>query len=93
MASKAGAKVATKTGAILAGKLGAAVLDCTVGVGIILWDIWDNNHTAYVEKPILQDNLAAYLQEVKFSLLNNSENGIMAVIDQIQSKIVQNLKG
>lgn len=93
MASKAGAKVATKTGAILAGKLGAAVLDCTVGVGIILWDVWDNNHTAYVEKPILQDNLAAYLQEVKFSLLNNSENGIMAVIDQIQSKIVQNLKG
>ncbi len=92
LASKAGAKVATKTGAVLAGKLGAAVLDCTVGVGIILWDIWDTNHTAHVEKPILHDNLAAYLQEVKFSLLNNGENGIMTVIDQIQSKIVPNLK-
>src|SRR5919202_1325010 len=91
LASKAGAKVATKTGAVLAGKLGAAVLDCTVGVGIILWDVWDNNHTASVEKPILHDNLAAYLQEVKFSLLNNSENGIMTVINQIQSKIVPNL--
>jgi len=91
LASKAGAKVATKTGASLAGKLGAAVLDCTVGVGIILWDVWDTNHTAYVEKPILHDNLAAYLQEVKFSLLNNRENGIMTVIDQIQSKIVPNL--
>lgn len=91
MASKAGAKVATKTGAALSGKLGAAVLDCTVGVGIILWDVWDNNHTAYVEKPILHDNLAAYLQEVKISLLNNYENGIMAVVDQIQSKIVRNL--
>jgi hypothetical protein len=90
LASKAGAKVATKTGAVLAGKLGAAVLDCTVGVGIILWDVWDTNHTAYVEKPILRDNLAAYLQEVKFSLLDNRENGIMAVIDQIQSKIVPN---
>lgn len=91
LASKAGAKVATKTGAVLAGKLGAAVLDCTVGVGIILWDIWDTNHTAQVEKPILHDNLAAYLQEVKFSLLNNRENGIMTGIDQIQSKIVPNL--
>ncbi|WP_226883596.1 hypothetical protein [Allocoleopsis franciscana] len=91
LASKAGAKVATKTGAVLASKLGAAVLDCTVGVGIILWDVWDTNHTAHVEKPILRDNLAAYLQEVKYSLLNNRENGIMTVIDQIQSKIVPNL--
>lgn len=91
LASKAGAKVATKTGASLAGNLGAAVLDSTVGVGIILWDVWDTNHTAYVEKPILHDNLAAYLQEVKFSLLNNRENGIMTVIDQIQSKIVPSL--
>lgn len=91
LASKAGAKVATKTGTVLAGKLGAAVLDCTVGVGIILWDVWDTNHTAHVEKPILHDNLAAYLQEVKFSLLNNRENGIMTVIDQIQSKIVPKL--
>lgn len=91
LASKAGAKVATKTGASLAGKLGASVLDCSVGVGILLWDVWDNNHTAFVEKPILHDNLAAYLQEVKFSLLNNRENGIMTVIDQIQSKIVPKL--
>ncbi|MEO8894159.1 MAG: hypothetical protein ABI417_21955 [Coleofasciculaceae cyanobacterium] len=92
LASKTGAKVATKTGAVLAGKLGAAVLDCTVGVGIILWDVWDNNHTAFVEKQILRDNIANYLQEVKFSLLNNRENGIMTVIDQIQSKIVPKLK-
>jgi hypothetical protein len=91
MASKAGAKVAAKTGASLVGKLGASVLDCTVGVGILLWDVWDTNHTANVEKPILHDNLAAYLQEVKYSLLNNRENGIMTVIDQIQSKIVPNL--
>jgi hypothetical protein len=91
LASKTGAKVATKTGAVLAGKIGAAVLDCTVGVGIIIWDVWDNNHTAQVEKPILHENLAAYLQEVKFSLLSNHENGIMAVIDQLQSKIMPNL--
>ena len=63
----------------------------TESIGKDLWDVWDTNHTAHVEKPILHDNLAAYLQEVKFSLLNNRENGIMTVIDQIQNKIVPNL--
>lgn len=91
LASKAGAKIATKTGAVLAGKAGAVFLDATVGVGIIIWDVWDTNHTANVEKPILHDNIAAYLQEVKYSLLNNPENGIMTVIDQIQSRIVPSL--
>lgn len=91
LASKAGAKIATKTGAVLAGKAGAVFLDATVGVGIIIWDVWDTNHTANVEKPILHDNIAGYLQEVKYSLLNNPENGIMTVIDQIQSRIVPSL--
>ena len=91
LATKAGAKVATKTGTVVAGKLAGAVLDCTVGVGIILWDVWENNHTAHVEKPILRDSLADYLQEVKGSLLNNPENGIMSVIGQIENKIVPNL--
>ncbi|MBD1895780.1 hypothetical protein H6F60_14180, partial [Coleofasciculus sp. FACHB-129] len=89
LASKVGAKIATKTGASLAGKLGAGLLDCTVGVGIVMWDVWDANRTASVEKPILHNNIADYLKEVKNSLLNNSEKGIMTVVDQIQSKIMQ----
>lgn len=91
LASKAGAKIATKTGTVVAGKALGAFLDCTIGVGIILWDVWDNNHTAHVEKPILRDNLAGYLQEVKGSLLKNPENGIMTVIEQIQSRIIPNI--
>jgi len=91
LASKAGAKIAAKTGAALAGKIGAAVLDSTVGVGIILWDVWDNNHTANIEKPILRANLAEYLQEVKISLLNNPEKGMMTAIDQIQNKIIKSI--
>ncbi len=91
LASKAGAKIAMKSGAVLTAKLGAAVLDCTVGVGIILWDVWDNNHTGKIEKPILRENLAAYLQEVKGSLLTNPETGIMTAINQIESNIVPKL--
>ncbi len=91
LASKAGSKIAIKSGSALAGKVASSVLDCTVGVGIILWDVWDTNHTANVEKPILRNNLTDYLTEVKFSLLNNPQNGIMTVISQIEGLIVPNL--
>jgi hypothetical protein len=91
MASKVGVKIATKTGVVFTGKVASALLDATVGVGIIIWDLWDTNHTATIEKPILRENIAAYLQEVKVSLLNNSEKGIMTAIKQIESQIVTNL--
>lgn len=91
LAGKAGTKIATKTGGILASKAGGVLLDSTVGAGILLWDIWDINHTASIEKPILRDNLTEYLREVKESLLNNPDNGIMTVVDKIQQTIDQSL--
>ncbi|WP_375448825.1 hypothetical protein [uncultured Nostoc sp.] len=91
LAGKAGAKIAAKTGAILGGKVTSVFLDSSVGVGIILWDIWDNNHTASIEKPILRRNLVDYLQQVKDSLLTNPENGIMTVVDEMQRNLVQSL--
>ncbi len=91
LAAKAGAKIAAKTGGILAEKVGSVFLDSTVGVGILLWDIWDNHHTAVIEKPILRAKLTDYLHEVKDSLLNNPENGMMTVVDKIQQNIEQSL--
>lgn len=91
LAGKAGAKVATKTGGVVAGKIGGTFLDASVGVGIILWDVWDINHTAQIEKPILKANLIDYLEEVKDSLLNNPQTGMMNIVDQIQSTIVSSL--
>ncbi|GCL38978.1 hypothetical protein SR1949_40980 [Sphaerospermopsis reniformis] len=91
LAGKAGAKIATKTGTVLAGKVGSVFLDATVGVGILLWDIWDNNHTANIEKPILRENLVDYLELVKDSLLSNPENGMMTIVDEIQRNIMQSL--
>ncbi|MBD2039082.1 hypothetical protein [Microcoleus sp. FACHB-672] len=92
LAGKVGAKLATKTGTVLAGKVGTAFVDCTVGAGILLWDIWDTNHTANIEKPLLRANLAAYLHEVKSSLLNNPENGIMTVVDEVDRNIIQSIR-
>jgi hypothetical protein len=91
LAGKAGTKIATKTGGVVAGKIGSALLDTTVGVGIILWDVWDNKQTASIEKPIMRENLADYLQEVKESLLHNSETGIMTAVDSIQNTLVNSV--
>ncbi|WP_228060530.1 MULTISPECIES: hypothetical protein [unclassified Coleofasciculus] len=90
-AGKSAAKMAAKTGGTVAGKLGAQFLDPIVAVGIIIWDVWDYQHTVKVERPILQEAIRDYLQEVKASLLDNPENGIMAAIDQLEGGILKSV--
>lgn len=92
MAGKTGAKIATKTGASLAGKIGAELLDPIVGIGIILWDVWDYNRTVAIDRPILRENIADYLQEMKLSILDNQENGIMTAVDKIESEIIESIE-
>ncbi|MEI2578898.1 hypothetical protein V5G28_008905 [Scytonema sp. PRP1] len=91
-AGKAGAKMAAKTGGVVAGKIGAQLLDPIVGIGIIIWDIWDYNHTVAVEKPILRDAIYDYFKQVKISLLENPENGILVAINQVENGIFQSIK-
>jgi hypothetical protein len=92
LGGKLGAKIAAKSGAVLAGKIGSTFLDAAVGVGIILWDIWDVNHTASIEKPILRSSLIDYLETVSGSLLDNTDTGIMTVIDHIEEQILQGIQ-
>ncbi len=91
-AGKAGAKMAAKTGGVVAAKIGVQFLDPIVGIGIIAWDLWDHNHTVAVEKPILRDAIHEYLKQVKYSLLDNPENGIMAAINQVETGIWKSIQ-
>ena len=91
VASKAAAKVATKTGGTVASQLGVSLIDPIVGIGIIIWDLWDYNHTVKVERPILREHIVEYLKDVKKSLLTNPESGIMAAIYQLESGILKSL--
>jgi len=50
-AGKAAATVATKTGGKVAAKVGGKFLGAIVGVGIIVWDVWDHQHTKEDRKP------------------------------------------
>ncbi|MEG4036805.1 hypothetical protein QUA03_23620 [Microcoleus sp. S36b_A4] len=91
VASKAAAKVATKTGGTVASQLGVSLIDPIVGIGIIIWDLWDYNHTVKVERPILREHIVEYLKDVKKSLLTNPESGIMAAIYQLESGLLKSL--
>ncbi|MBW4597418.1 MAG: hypothetical protein KME46_32115 [Brasilonema angustatum HA4187-MV1] len=91
-AGKVGAKMAAKTGGVVAGKIGAQLLDPILGIGIIIWDVWDYNHTVAVEKPRLREAIYDYFKQVKFSLLKNPENGIMVAINQVESSIWKSIK-
>lgn len=91
LAGKAAAKIATKTGGVVAAKIGAQFLDPIVGVGIIIWDLWDYHHSVEVSKPVLKEALLKYLKEVKTSLLNNPENGIMSAINQVEEGIYKSI--
>lgn len=91
LAGKGAAKMAAKTGGAVAAKVGAQFLDPIVAVGIIIWDVWDYHHTVEVSKPVLREALLTYLQELKTSLLKNSENGIMTAIKQVEDGIYDSI--
>lgn len=98
-ATKAATKLATKTaGKVLAeggemalGVVGLQLLNPLAGLGVLAWDIWDHYHTAKVERPILRQNLESYLSEVKDSLLNDRESGILASINKFHDGILDDL--
>ena len=92
LASKTGAKMAAKTGTLVAGKLGVQLIDPIAAVGIIAWDVWDHHHMVSVEKPVLRKALYDYLEQVKFSLLDNHQNSIMSSIYQVEDKILDSLE-
>jgi len=89
VASTAVGKMAAKTGGKVAAKIGGKFLGPIVGVGIIAWDFWDHNRTVSENRPILRKNLFDYLDEMKLSLLDDPQTGIMAVVDGLQKEILE----
>ncbi|MHC5761663.1 hypothetical protein [Nostoc sp.] len=92
IATKTATKVATEgTGEVAAGLLGLELLNPLAGLGVLAWDIWDHYHTVKVERPILRENLNNYLNEVKDSLLNDKENGVLSSVNKFHDGILDTL--
>lgn len=91
MAGQAGAKIAAKTGGKVAGKLGGEFLGPIVGVGIIVWDIWDHYDTVKENKPLLRENIMRFLDEMKLAVLDDPASGVMSPVYQIEQPLKEAL--
>ena len=92
IAAKATAKLAAKTGGKVAAKVGGKLLGPIVGVGIIVWDVWDHASTVSENTPVLRQSIYAYLDEMKLSLLDDPETGVMSVINQMEQQFRKSLE-
>ncbi|MBW4520205.1 MAG: hypothetical protein KME16_10960 [Scytolyngbya sp. HA4215-MV1] len=89
--AKATAKLAAKTGTSVAAELGTSLIDPIVGVGILIWDLWDYQHTVAIDRPLLRSNIDSYLKSMQRSLLDNPETGIMAAINQLEASVAKSM--
>jgi hypothetical protein len=89
LAAKTSARMATKTGGKVAGKLGGKFLGAVIGIGIIIWDVWDHHRTVKTARPVLRQNILDYMQELKRSILDDPEYGIMTIIYGLEKDLVR----
>lgn len=90
-AGKAAAKIATKSGAKVAAKGGGKFLGPIVGIGILIWDVWDHNATKKENRPILHQSIADYFTELKAVLLYDTEAGIMVIFNDFERQVFTTL--
>ncbi|MEN8140422.1 MAG: hypothetical protein ABFR97_04290 [Thermodesulfobacteriota bacterium] len=91
-AGKAASKMAAKTGGKVAAKAGGKFLGAIVGVGVLVWDVWDHNKTRQENRPILRQALADYLQELQDILLYDPEAGIMSTFNDLEQQVFSDLR-
>ncbi len=92
LAGNAAGKLAATTGVKVSTKAGGKFLGPIIGIGIIIWDVWDHQQTKKVERPLLRQAIADYFTEVKQSLLHAPESGVMAVLQTIEGNIISSLQ-
>ena len=89
--TKVAAKLAAKTGGKVAAKAGGKFLGTIVGVGILIWDVWDHYKTKKENKPILRKAFSDYFVELKDILLNDPEAGLMTTFNDLEKQVFASL--
>lgn len=87
-AGKVASNMAIKTGEKVVAKAGRKFLGTIVGIGVLVWDVWDHNQTVAVNRPILRKAIADYFAELKVSLLTDADAGIMATFNDLERQVV-----
>jgi hypothetical protein len=89
LAAKGASKLAVKSGTKVAAKLGVEAVGSVLGIGIIVWDVWDYYHTKATQLPILRQNIKEYLDQVKTALLKDPQTGLISVIYDLEDQVLK----
>ena len=90
-AVKAGGKFAVKAGASVLLKQGIQAIDPVLGVGFLVWDVWDYKNMVSKNRPEMRQNILDYLNELKGSILYGYKNSIITALDEVESKLIDSL--
>jgi hypothetical protein len=63
-----------------------------IGVGVIIWDIWDHHGTKTVNRPILRKGLFDYLDEMGQDILEDPRTGVMGAVYEIEGNLRDSLR-
>jgi hypothetical protein len=88
LVAKIAPKILAKGGGAMALKVGAQFVEPALLIGFLVWDIVDYQNMVNSSQPVLRENLSDYFQELKASLLDNTDNGIMTAIGEVQEQIL-----
>ena len=91
-AAKAAGKMASETGARVASRAGGRLLGLIIGVGIVMWEMWDHERTQELERPKLRQAIVEYFDEVQQNLLYDPEYGIIAILDIMRGNVLASLR-
>ena len=91
LAGKAAAKMAAKTGGKVAAEAGGKMLGPIIGIGIMIWDVYDHYKTRQINEPILRESLYEYVDLMTNELLNSPESGVMSAIYQLEKSITESI--
>ncbi|WOD37210.1 hypothetical protein [Nodosilinea sp. E11] len=90
---KSASKMAAKGGAVLAAKWGASVVDPTLAIGLVAWDVWSYRDQVAKNRPHVQEILIKYITESKNAMLENAQgSGIMDAIASVQNEFLHSFQ-
>ena len=92
VSSKAGAAIAAKTGGKFAAKTFGKILGSSIGVLIIVWDVWDHFSSKKSRLPVVKNNVKDYLNELKEIIVNDPNMGLMSLVHNIEQNISYSIR-
>ena len=92
MAGGAAGKLAAKTGGKVAARAGGKFAGPIIGIGVVVWDVWDHNHTKKVQRPVLRQSIVDYFGEVKQSLLHDPTSGILTSLHAVEGDLLKRVR-